>query len=563
VSQGSSRPLHGAILGTLVVVFVGAVASLREAPEAATPFGPSPVARGKRIAIASAADEASLAGIRAFEEGGNVVDAAVAVTFAVSVARPQSTGLGGGGFFLVHDARTGDVEALDAREVAPASARADMYRDHPDESLDGPRAVAVPSIVAGVLDLHARRGSLPLATLLAPAIRLAREGVRVSSGLAHACAARRAVLARDPEAARIFLPGGEPLQAGTLLVQEDLARTIEAIAQGKTLRDFAPAIVHATRGAVTATDLAIYAPRRRVPIRGTYRGHTIVSFPPPSSGGLLLVEMLNVLETFALASLPEGERAHVVVETMRRAYRDRAEFLGDADFVSVPSRGLVSKEYARELASKIGSRAAREIAPGPAFAHESDHTTHFTVVDDAGNAVASTQTVNYSLGSCVVAPGTGIVLNDEMDDFAARPGEPNAYGLVQGEANAVAPGKRPLSSMTPTFVLEGRELTLALGSPGGSRIITAVLQTIVNRLDLGLSPALSVAAPRLHHQWMPDEAALEPGFPPSVLRELEARGHKVVPTGPGNDVEAVFRDPVRRVLTAVSDPRSEGQPESR
>jgi gamma-glutamyltranspeptidase/glutathione hydrolase len=547
------------ILAMLVTACAGALVSIA---------GPDPapnVATGRKIAIASAAPEASAAGIAAFDAGGNVVDAAVAVTFAISVARPQSTGLGGGGFFLVRDARSGEVEALDAREVAPRSATRDMYASA--SSLDGPLAVAVPGLVAGVLDLHARRGSLPLAKLLAPAIALARDGLVVSHGLASACADRKAVLARDPAAARIFLPGGEPLKAGDRLVQEDLARTLEAIvAHGRAAfaeGPIADAIVAATEKRVTLEDLRAFAPKRREPIRGTYRGREIVSFPPPSSGGVLLVEMLDVLELFPVASLTEANRDHLLIEVMRRAYRDRAEFLGDPDFVAVPVRGLTSRAYAKELAKTIDEGKATPSAPlKPGPAREHDHTTHFSIVDGEGNAVASTQTINYSLGSCVVAPGTGVVLNDEMDDFAARPGEPNAYGLVGGDANAVAPGKRPLSSMTPTFVLEGKELTLAVGSPGGSRIITAVLETIVNRIDLGFAPELAVAAPRIHHQWMPDEVRTEASVPEGVRHELARRGHKIAISGAGSDIQAVFRTAARE-LTAVSDPRGEGRPAAR
>ncbi len=562
-TETGTRPLHFAIISGLLALFAGAVVSIA----CCEPTAVSATGRGRTVAIASAAPEATEAGLAVFAEGGNVVDAAIAVTFAISVARPQSTGLGGGGFFLVHDARTGEIEALDTREVAPASATADMYRDEADESLDGPRSVAVPTLVAGVLDLHARKGTLPLPRLLAPAIKLAREGVVVAHGTAGACSSRAKVLARDPEAARIFLPGGKPLAAGALLVQSDLANTIEALANGARFSDapFAAAIEKATNGAVTRADLAGFKPTRRAPVRGTYRGRSIVSFPPPSSGGVHLVQMLNVLETFEYGGLAPGPREHALVEAMRRAYRDRAEFLGDPDFVHVPVTGLTSKKYAKGLAATIDPAKATlssDLKPGPAPAHESDHTTHFSVVDSEGNAVASTQTINYTFGSCVVAPGTGVLLNDEMDDFAARPGEPNAYGLIQGRANAVAPGKRPLSSMTPTFVFEGSQLTLALGSPGGSRIITAVLQVILNRFDLGLDPAASVAAPRLHHQWMPDEVTAEQGVPATVVEVLRARGHKVKRVGPGTDIQAVFREPGRGLL-GVSDPRAEGKPGTR
>jgi gamma-glutamyltranspeptidase/glutathione hydrolase len=569
-TEGGAEPrevrVHNvAILAVLLALLAGALLSFsgeRAAPRA-------PFARGKRIAIASCSEGATQAGIEVFEHGGNVVDAAIAVTFAISVTCPESTGLGGGGFFLVHDARTGAIEALDAREVAPVSARADMYRHgHPEDSTDGPRAVAVPGLVAGALDLHKRRGSLPLKTVLAPAIRLARKGFPVGHHLAHASEARAAVLAKDPEAAKIFLHDGKPLVEGELLVQTDLANLLDAIATGSTLSDppFAKAIAKATNGAVSPEDVIVYEVKHRTPVRGTYRGHEIVSFPPSSSGGPILIEMLNMLETFPLDGLTAGERAHLVVETMRRAYRDRSEYLGDADVVSVPVKGLVSKDAAHEIAATIDRDHATPsyaLKPGPAPKHEGDHTIHFTVVDSEGNAVSSTQTINTYFGSCVVAPGIGVLLNNEMDDFSRGPGEANAYGLIQGEANAIGPIKRPLSSMTPTFVFDGKELSLALGSPGGSKIITAVLQVLVNRLDLDLDPREAVAAPRIHHQWLPDQVEAERETDPDVIRELRERGHKVQLVGPGTDVQAVFRDGPGGALMAVSDPRFEGAPAAR
>lgn len=549
--------------GVLAVAASLALVALAR-PATAPAEGERPrVVRGAKVAVASASAEASDAGLEAWEAGGNVVDAAIAVTFAVSVARPQSTGLGGGGFFLVRDAASGEVEALDGREVAPAKA---SREDYPDAraSLDGPRAVAVPGLVPTALDLHRRRGKLPLARVLAPAIRLAREGVRVSEGLAWACSQRREILARDPAAAAIFLPGGVPLAAGSLLRQPDLARVLERIVEkgAAAFREgsIPEAIAKATGGRVAVSDLAAYEPRRREPLRGTYRGRTIVTFPLPSSGGVVLLETLNML-SLAPADESAASRAHRLVEAQRRAYRDRAASLGDTEEAVARARTLVSPGYGKALAAKIDMDRAtpsKDLPPGPAGKPEPDHTTHFTVVDAEGNAVASTQTVNGSLGAGLVAPGTGIVLNNEVDDFTTRPGEPNLFGLVQGEANAVAPGKRPLSSMTPTFVLEGDSLVAALGSPGGSRIITAVLGTLLAWIDGGLTPEAAVAAPRIHHQWLPDEALLEPGVQEDVARALEKRGHTVKRAPPGTDVEAVFRKPGE--LTAVSDPRGEGRP---
>jgi gamma-glutamyltranspeptidase/glutathione hydrolase len=526
------------------------------------------VLRGSQVAIASASAEASRAGLEVWDAGGNVVDAAIAVTFAISVARPQSTGLGGGGFFLVRDAGTGEIEALDARECGSAKANPALYKEAHD-SLDGAHAVAVPGLVAGALDLHARRGILPLARVLAPAIRLAREGVPVTAGLAQACRSRKAALARDPEAARIFLKGGEPLRAGTVLFQPDLARVLERIAAkgraGFDEGEVAAAIESATGGFVTKSDLHAYAPKRREPLRSSYRGHDLATFPLPSSGGVVLLEMLHMLE-LAPADEPEGLHAHRLVEVERRAYADRAAFLGDPDSSpKIPWKTLVSRDYAKERAKSIDLERAtgsKEIGAGPA-PKEADHTTHFSVVDSVGNAVASTQTINGSLGAALVAPGTGIVLNNEVDDFTTRPGKPNLFGLVQGEANVVGPGKRPLSSMTPTFVFEGKELAAALGSPGGSRIITAVLATLLARIDRGLGPEASVAAPRIHHQWLPDEVLVEPTVPFAVVSELERRGHVVRVVSAGTDVEAVFRDPRTKELTAVSDARGEGRPAAR
>ncbi len=577
---GSEGSVVLAFCAAAVVALFGATAG-RSAPAAAAP-GPrvaqrpldaeAQVVRGRRGVVSSASPEASAAGVAMLRAGGNAVDALVAASFAVSVARPESTGLGGGGFALTWDRATSAWSALDGREVAPAAARASTYATSPRASLDGPRAAGVPGLVAMLARLHREQGRLPWRQVLEPAIRLAEEGVPVTEALARAIERRTDVLARHPASAALFLPGGVPLQAGDRLVQADLGRTLRTLAADGPDAFYRGALaatiareVEAAGGFLRATDLEGYEVRRREPVVGRYRGATVASFPPPSAGGALLVQMLRVLEGWDLQRLGwhGPEHVHRLAETMRRAYADRSAHVGDPDFVDVPLAWLTSGERAAQIRGEIDLARAtpsERVHPGSPTGVERPNTTHISVIDAAGNAASSTQTINTGLGSGYVVPGTGLLLNNEMDDFATEPGRPNAFGLVQGAQNAVAPGRRPLSSMSPTIVLDARgEVALVVGSPGGSKITTAVLQVVSNLLDFGMSPAEAVAAPRVHHQWQPDQLVVEPGLPEATVRGLAARGHRVQVADAGlGDVQAIFvRGPNR---TGVSDPRGEGRP---
>lgn len=540
---------------------------------------------GLRHAVAAAAPEASDAGLRVLEEGGNAADAMVTASFVMAVVRPQSTGIGGGGFALYHDARSRTQTALDGRERAPAGATETMYLDsrgNPTrDSLDGPRAAGVPGLVAMLWELHQRHGSgaLTWARLVQPAIDLAEEGFPVPPSLARAIANRREVLQRHPASRDLFMPKGRPLQAGDIFRQPGLGRTLRAIAREGRAGFYAGTVAaelsfktRAAGGVLTQEDLAAYAVVERQPLRTTYRRREVVTMPPPSSGGVALIQMLNVLSTWeeGLGQLRfhSPDHLHVLAETMKRAFADRAEHLGDPDFVAVPVARLTGVPYALELRRGIAMDRAmpsRELRAGlPAGPLEREHTTHISVIDAHGNAASSTQTVNTDLGSGFVAGDTGVLLNNEMDDFASKPGSPNVYGLVQGRQNAIAAGKRPLSSMTPTFVLHDGRVILVVGSPGGPRIINTVLQVVSNVVDFDLPLDQAVAAPRVHHQWLPDELLVEAGLPTRTIAALGARGHVVrVLEGRGmGDVQAIGVRP-SGARVAVSDPRAEGRPAAR
>ncbi len=471
----------------------------------------------------------------------------MAVSFALAATLPRAGNLGGGGFMLVHLAATGEDIALDYREVAPAATDARVFLDangeaDPDKSRNGGLSVGVPGTVAGLATALARWGSgrFTLAQLVAPAIVLAREGVPVEDDLLDSLPSAARRLARNPESRRVFLDAdGRAPPRGALLRQPDLAKTLERIArngpEGFYAGEVAGRIVDSVRaagGRMTSEDLRNYAPILRAPLRGTYRGHAIVSMPPPSSGGAHLIELLNVLERFPLRDWGAGSAAtiHVMAEAMKLAFADRAEWMGDPRFTSMPLKGLLSKAYAARLASRISiDRATPSIEvfrtdPAP---FEGDQTTHFSILDGEGNAVATTTTLNFSYGSGITAEGTGVLLNNELDDFAAKPGAPNAFGLTGGAANAPGPNKRPLSSMTPTFVFTDGKLEIVTGSPGGPRIITTVLEQIVDILDFGMNAAEAVDAVRFHHQWTPDELRIERGVSPDTLAALRAKGQNV------------------------------------
>jgi gamma-glutamyltranspeptidase / glutathione hydrolase len=500
---------------------------------------------GRHGMVATQEETATRIGLEVLQQGGNAVDAAVTVGFALAVTLPRAGNLGGGGFMLVHDAASGDTVAIDYREKAGGNAFRDMFLDEegnadPEKSRYSGLAVGVPGTVAGLALALERYGTISLAQAIAPAIELAEQGIIVSEGLAASLDGAGDRLRKWPSSAKIFLKaGGAPYQPGDTLIQRDLAASLrliteqgpDALYRGPIGQKIVAAVARAG-GNLTIADLRSYQPVVRAPVRGDYRGYEIVSMPPPSSGGVHIVQILNTLEDFPIGSLGHNgaETIHLMAEAMKFAYADRSEYLGDPDFVDVPVAALTSKAYAAHLRSLIDrnrARAAAEIKPGDRALVEGSNTTHFSVVDGAGNAVANTYTINFSYGTGLVAEGTGILLNNELDDFSAKPGVPNAYGLIGGDANAVGPNKRPLSSMSPTIVLRKGKPFLVTGSPGGSRIITTVLQIIMNVVDHGMSIAEATYAPRIHHQWLPDELRIEEGLSPDTIRLLERMGHEV------------------------------------
>ncbi len=498
------------------------------------------VARGRSGAVVAAEPHAAAIGLQVLRQGGNAVDAAVAVALALAVTHPQAGNLGGGGFLVVR-MKDGTAAAFDFREKAPAQAHADLYLK-PDGTVDqeriltGATAAGVPGSPAGLAAALARFGTRKLGDLAAPAIRLAREGIPVTHFLARDLQEHKDLLGRFPSSRAVFFRGDEPLRQGDVLLQPDLAATLERFAEqgpagfyeGATAERIV-AQMQQDGGYVTADDLKAYACAERQPLRGTYRGHEILGMPPPSSGGVAVLQMLNMLEPYDLRGLGFGgsRSIHLLTEVMRRAYADRSRWLGDADHYPVPIEGLISKDYAETLRATLRTDGRSEVAPGlPPGADESQDTTHFSVVDGDGNAVACTTTINGTFGAGVVVAGAGFLLNNEMDDFSAKPGVPNMFGLVGAKANAIAPGKRMLSSMTPTIVVQNGQVRFVLGSPGGGRIINTVLQVLVNLLDHGMGLEQAVRAPRVHHQWKPDHLSYEDlALSPDVRQALAALGH--------------------------------------
>ena len=525
--------------------------------------------------VASQEKLATRVGVEILKNGGNAVDAAVAVGFALAVTHPQAGNLGGGGFMLVHLAGRNETIAIDYRETAPAAATPTMFLDaagevDPKKSRDSALGIGVPGTVAGLALAHAKYGSgkFTLAQLIAPAIRLAREGFAVEDDLADSLPRAQPRLSRWPAAAKIFLKSdGTALGRGDRLVQTDLAASLDAIAAGGPAAFYEGAIAEKIAASVTANggiiareDLRNYRAVERPVVRGTYRGYDILSMPPPSSGGVHVIQILNILEGFALRDLGAGAAAtlHLMIEAMKLAYADRAKFLADPDFVSVPVAWLTSKRYAEERRRAIDpERAAdpRTISSGTP-PREGDNTTHFSVVDRDGNAVANTYTLNFSYGLGLVADGTGILLNNELDDFAAKAGALNAYRLVGSDINLPQPRKRPLSSMAPTIVLRDGRVVLVTGTPGGSRIITTVLQVVLNTIDHQMNIAEAVAAPRIHHQWVPDEVTVERGLSPDTIRLLEARGHRIVTRATSGSANSILV--TGEGLTGAADPRQRG-----
>jgi gamma-glutamyltranspeptidase/glutathione hydrolase len=544
------------------------VASLLAGPIAARE---SPTTRPPGAAIASAHRLATAAGHEVLAAGGNAFDAAVAVSAALSVVEPVSSGIGGGGFFLLHDARTGKDVFVDAREVAPQSATPARYLDASgeldrDKAENGAASAGIPGLPAGLVHVAKKYGRLPLSRSLAPAIRIAREGFPVYDRIADQYLDRREVMERYAATRAVYLADGDAPEVGEILKQPDLAVTLERLAKDGfdgfyrgPVAEALLASVHADGVDWTAGELAGYRIKEREPLRFRYRGFDVVTAPPPSSGGIVLAEILNVLEGWDLAKLDEAHRAHVVVEAERRAYRDRTLYLGDPDFVQVPIARLSSDDYAAGLRAGINPERATPSASLPAGPAPNEHvnTTHFSIIDAAGNRVAATQTVNLSFGSGMVIAGAGFLLNDEMDDFALRPGTPNAYGVMGFDANAVAPGRRMLSSMSPTFLV-GDELVAVLGAKGGSRIITAVLLGILG-LESGMDSSQIVGIPRYHNQYLPDQVFREPmALSPEAVAALEAMGHKVTEwNGPTVLMQSVDWNRVTNEMHAGADPRNQ------
>ncbi len=480
--------------------------------------------------------------------GGNAVDAGVAVGFALAVTLPRAGNLGGGGFMLVHLADENKTVAIDYREMAPAAATHDMYLDAEgnvdnNASRFSRAASGVPGTVAGLYYAQSRYGTMRWRDVLKPAIELAEKGVVMSADMASSIGRARKRFERDDDSmAKFFKADGSNYQAGDVFKQKDLAKTLRLIAregpsafyEGR-IADLIVADMGEKGGIITHADLKAYTVAEREPVTGTYRGYDIVSMPPTSSGGVHVVQMLNVLEHFPMASYGHGSAlaTHVLIEAMRQAYADRSQYLGDMDFFDVPIDWLTSKTYAKQIAASIDmtrSRRSADVGPGVRPAKESPDTTHYSVMDKAGNVVANTYTLNFSFGSGHTVKGAGFLMNNEMDDFSAKPGSPNAFGMLGGEANKIEPGKRPLSSMTPTLVFKDGKPFMATGSPGGSRIITTVLQQIVNVIDFGMNISDSVDAPRIHHQWYPDSVSYERGLSPDTAALLKAMGHTLAPT---------------------------------
>lgn len=529
--------------------------------------------RPKVAAIASAHPLATQSGFEILTAGGNAFDAAVAVSAALAVVEPYSSGIGGGGFWLLHTAEDGRDVMVDGRERAPLAATRDLYQDEqgnviPGASMNGPLAAGIPGEPAALVHLAGKYGRLPLAKSLAPAIRLAREGFKVDAYYLRMAEFRQAVLQASDDGSHIFLDDGELPQEGDLIRQPELAATLQALAEhgrdgfyAGTVAGKLIAGVRASGGIWSQKDLDSYEIVEREPIRGEYHGVRITSAAPPSSGGIALVTMLNILEGYKLQTLGEVERTHLIVEAMRRAYRDRAVYLGDTDYVDVPVAMLTSPLYGAGLRNGIRRDRATPSAalPGNESFPGGNHTTHFSILDEAGNRVAATLSINYPFGSGFVVPGTGVLLNDEMDDFSAKPGVPNAYGLVSAEANAIEPGKRMLSSMSPTFV-ETEDRVGILGSPGGSRIITMVLHGILDFTD-GKLPQAWVSEPRYHHQYLPDAIQFEPkAFDDEMQRRLQAMGHHLKELdAPYGNMQAILWDRKADKVYAASDPRGVGE----
>jgi len=514
---------------------------------------------------------ASDIGLQILKDGGNAVDAGVAVGFALAVTLPRAGNLGGGGFMMIYDAKQGKTVALDYREKAPSSASRDMYLDDEGNAVsDLSRyhglAIGVPGTVAGLLKALEEHGTMSREQVMAPAIALAEDGIEVTAGLSESLTALSDRLQKWPSTKKVFFKAdGSAYQPGERLKQPELAQSLKRIAvqgtdgfyKGETAQKLVKAVNEAG-GSMSLQDLADYEAIAREPVKGDYRGYEIVSMPPPSSGGIHIVQILNILEGYPLGDYGQNsaKTIHLMSEAMQLAYADRAEYLGDSDFIDVPASGLTSQAYADKLRTLIDPNKATPAATIKAnnpLPYESDQTTHFSIVDKDGNAIANTYTLNFSYGTGLVAEGTGILLNNEMDDFSAKPGVPNGYGLLGGEANAVEANKRPLSSMSPTLVFKDSKPYIVTGSPGGSRIITTVTQIISNVIDHDMNIAEATHAPRIHDQWLPDEIRVEKALNIDTIKKLESMGHTVSPKSAMGSTQSIMLTP--NGVYGSSDPR--------
>ena len=529
----------------LLYIFLLALTNLTQASSPIIdyrwPFHPQPSIHGM---VASDEELASKIGAAILEQGGNAVDSAVAIGFALAVTLPKAGNLGGGGFMMIYQNKTGKSTAIDYRETAPAAASKDMFLV--DGEVDNNlvrysgKSTAVPGTVAGLVYAHENYGKLPFKQVIQPAIELAEQGFPMSWGLTQELKNKQQRLRQCKHFSAVFYPKTEDVFAyGHILKRSDLAKTLRAILkqgragfyQGEVAKKLTEGI-REHGGIVSLADLRNYKVIERKPIIGSYQGYKIVTMPPPSSGGVHLVQMLNILENFPISKwgANRAKTIQIMIEAMRSAYADRSKFLGDSDFVSVPVKALTSKAYGKHISKQISTGKARNskaIKAGSLAPYESPQTTHFSVIDREGNMVSNTYTLNFSYGNGHMAAGTGVILNNEMDDFSAKPGVPNGYGLIGGDANAIQPGKRPLSSMTPTMVFKNEKPFMVTGSPGGSTIITVVLQTIMNVIDFDMNIAAATAWPRIHHQWLPDKVFVEPGISEDTIEKLQIMGYSI------------------------------------
>ncbi|VAX31962.1 Gamma-glutamyltranspeptidase @ Glutathione hydrolase [hydrothermal vent metagenome] len=573
LNKGLFKPLLNFLIQIIPVFVLPALLSAQENPIISGRDRFSPIVAENGM-VATQQAYGTKAGLQVLKEGGNAIDAAVTIGFTLAVTLPRAGNLGGGGFMLIYLADEKKVIAIDYREKAPQKATKDMFLDQsgnadPHLSRHSLLSVGVPGTVKGLTMALEKYGTISLKRALAPAIKLAEKGFIVDRSFSHSLKAVKPAMKLSPASLAIFYKkDGGDYQPGDRFVQNDLASTLKILSkegpkafyEGPIAEEMAT-FMSEKGGLITLEDMAVYRARLRKPIHGIYRGFDIYAMPPPSSGGIHIVQILNLLEAFPIRVLGHNtaETIHLMVESMKLAYADRSQYLGDSDFVSVPVKGLISKKYADLLRAMIDRKKARpsqEIRPNNPLPYESHETTHFSVMDQYGNAVSNTTTLNFSYGNKIVLPGTGILLNNQMDDFSAKSGVPNAYGLIGGTANAILAEKRMLSSMSPTIVMKSGKPFLATGSPGGSRIITTTLQMIINVIDHQMNIAEATNAVRIHHQWFPDELRIEEGLNQDTIRLLENKGHRIITKNAMGSAQSIMQ--VGRALHGASDPRTAG-----